>query len=274
MLDQTIAMIQEAAKGKRAAVMLSFGKDSMVLADLIRQALKPDTFSAHRFPLPVIYYRDPWFPAKHSFAESVIKSWDMEVHSYPPTNCGIKCKEDNLELVSRYRFGYAAMDIPKNVCPPSEYPRRDYICGLNDWILQPKISDIEFKWDTVFIGHKSSDVDEFEGPVPLQDYKANVGDVTLVFPLRDWTDEDVWTHIESNHIPYQADRYKDRKEVDDKWLSNDYTHACTACIDPREAKDVYCPKLKQTVPNVSEFVLRLDSRPEYLLRGTLERKVA
>ena len=59
------------------------------------------------------------------------------------------------------------LDIPKNVCPPEEYPRRDFICGLNDWVLRPKAVTVT-PWDVVFHGHKSSDVDPFEGSVPLR----------------------------------------------------------------------------------------------------------
>jgi len=51
------------------------------------------------------------------------------------------------------------------------------------------------------------------------------------------------------------------------WQSNDYTHACTACIDPRETRaQVFCPKLKRDVPNHGATVNQLRTDAEYIQR--------
>jgi hypothetical protein len=246
-------------------VMCSFGKDSMVLLHLVREAVGT---------LPVIYHRQPWFPAKNEFADSVIRSMGLEVHDYPPSMCGVKYNDDSLELVARYAFGNSGIDLPMNIEQP--IPRRDFVCGLNDWMLRPK-AEVKYPWQTAFIGHKSSDVDQFEGPVPLRTDHVEAGGVDIVFPLRDWTDADVWDYVETNHVPYDKRRYVAARgragsiragsmtENTDKWLNPDYLHACTNCIDPRNrAKEVFCPKLKATVPNVGDNVLRLQSRPDYI----------
>ena len=266
-IDHSIELMERALlNAKRPAAMLSFGKDSMVLAHLLRHvAVTPSFPKAHSFPVDVIYYRDPWFPHKHAFADSIIRSWGMEVHDYPPFAAGVKVKPDMLELVARYNFGSAAMDIPKNVCPPEEYPRRDYICGLNDWLMRPKTFLHDYVWETVFIGHRSADVDQFEGHVPLACDETELGGVRMVFPLRDWTDAEVWAYIESEKIPVQTDRYYGG--FDEAWKSNDYTHACTACIDPREKRTIVrCPKLNQDVPNRGAEVLQLHAQPPYINR--------
>jgi hypothetical protein len=89
--------------------------------------------------------------------------------------------------------------------------------------------------------------------------------VSLVFPLRHWTDDDIWNYIEENHLPIQSTRYRDRKEISERWYSNDYINACTKCIDPREtAAEVFCPKLKRMVKNVSANVLKLQANPHYI----------
>jgi hypothetical protein len=235
--------------------MCSFGKDSMVLLHLVRETLGKS--------LPVIFYRHPYFPAKWEFADQVIRSWGLVVHDYPPLVAGIKANDEHLELVARYEFGHeGAMDLPLNTAPPVS--RRDFICGLNDWVLRPKAGVITFPWGTVFMGHKSSDVDPYEGPVPLKQDSVNIGGVDVVFPLRYWTDKDVWDYLETNHVPYDARRYQERAELADTWLNPDYIHACTKCIDPREKDEVICPKTGKTVPNVSTQVLRLDHRPDYI----------
>jgi Phosphoadenosine phosphosulfate reductase family len=257
--------VKEAAK---PAALISFGKDSMVLAHLIRAALQKTerTFPCTcAFPLPVIYHRDPWFPQKHEFADDIIRSWDMEVHDFPPGAAGVKVKDDMLELVARYNFGDNAIDIPKNISKPEEHPRRKYICGLNDWLLRPKTLLVPYPWDLVFHGHKSCDVDPFEGEVPLRYTATEAGGVMVVFPLREWTDEEVWNYIEQHHVPLEWSRYSNWAEKEDKWYNNDYIPACTNCIDPRVTTEtVYCPKLKAQVPNQGAKVLQLNAQPHYL----------
>lgn len=261
-IEDSIATIRQAVwDHPPAAVMLSFGKDSMVLAALIREASR----GTQGFPLPVIFHRVPWFTHKYEFADSVIRSWAMEVHDWTPMHAGIKVKPDRIELVARYNFGNGVMDVPVNTLSPTHYPRRDYICALNDWLGRPKSPGTLHRWKTIFHGHKSADVDQFEGPVPLNRGAVTIGGIRLVFPLRDWTDADVWDYIEANHIPYQKSRYANRAELSDTWANPDYIHACTACIDPREKSNaVFCPKLKRQVPNVSAKVLQLNDKTDYI----------
>ena len=222
---------------------------------------------AHAFPMPVIHYRDPWFQFKYDFANWIVNSWDMEVFDYPPYATGVKTKDDRIELVARYAFANQGdgIDMPKNVEDFNRYPRRDYICGLNDWMLRPKMRLLQYPWDLVFIGHKSSDVDPFEGALLLKYDSTMCGDVRLAFPLRHWTDEDVWDYTEANHIPFQRTRYENRKDLDETWWNPDWTHACTKCIDPREsAQEVFCPKLKRNVPNRSSEIIQLRDIPAYV----------
>jgi hypothetical protein len=82
-----------------------------------------------------------------------------------------------------------------NTEPPIE--RRPFVCGLQ-WLTRPKTLGGQWPWTTVFIGHKNSDVDPYEGPVPLKADQVQTAGVTAVFPLRHWTDEDVWDYIETN----------------------------------------------------------------------------
>jgi hypothetical protein len=248
-----------------AALLCSFGKDSMVLLHLIREVLSPNKLSCHAYPVPVIWHRHPWFPFKNDFGNSIVSKWSIEAHDYPPLACGVKCNDDRLELVSRYPFGTHGIDLPLNTDPPMQH--RDYVCG-KEWLTQPKTSGVEWKWRTIFHGHKSSDVDPYEGSVKLKHETINVAGVRVEFPLKDWTDDDVWDYIEANHIPFDKRRYADRKEIGDTWTNPDYIHACTRCIDPREkSTTVDCPKLGEKVENVGSRVLRLQGRPEYIESG-------
>jgi len=244
------------------ALMCSFGKDSMVLLDLIRNVLPRTNFLCGECPVQVIHHRNPWFPAKYEFADSIIKSWNLEVHEYLPIGTGVKCNDERLELVARYAFGTSGMDLPMNIEEP--LPRRDFACGLQ-WILRPTATSMRWNWKTVFVGHKSSDVDPYEGPVPLKHDAAKIGNVNLVFPLRHWTDDDVWEYIETNHVPYDKRRYAGRLETPNRWLNPDFLHACVKCCDPRNKDpEVMCPKLGKMVPNIGDKIQILDTRPNYI----------
>jgi hypothetical protein len=274
-----------------AVLLCSFGKDSMVLLDLIRDALPQRELNCHSYPLPVIYHRHPYFPARHEFAERVIRSWALEVYDFPPVACGVKCKGDSrsemvdrdqppsssphlpspgrLELVTRYQIGSGVIDVPMNTEPP--IARRPFVCGLQ-WLTRPKTLGSQWPWQTVFIGHKSSDVDPYEGPVPLKSDHVQTAGVNAVFPLRHWTDDDVWDYTQTNRLPYDARRYFERSEAGDKWLNPDYVHACTACIDPRETRrTVPCPKLGGAlVRNLGPTVVRMETLPDYIDREKKE----
>lgn len=244
------------------ALMCSFGKDSMVLLHLIKNVLTGNELRSGAYPIPIIWHKHPWFPAKNEFAESIVCLWNLEVYDSPPIACGIKAKADMLELVARYPFGGGAMDLPINT--EQSLKRREFVCGLQ-WLERPKSSGMQWPWVTVFIGHKDSDVDPYEGNVPLKHDAADAGGVNLVFPLRHWTDDDVWQYIEENNVPFDKRRYAGRLEVPDHTLNPDYINACSKCIDPREdAKEVLCPKLNKMVPNLSRKVLRLEGLPDYV----------
>jgi len=274
LIHHSIELIRKTAHAAlRPAAMLSFGKDSMVMASLIQKALHgPHALNgrhfptAHTFPIPVIYHRDPWFPAKHDFAERMIRAWGMQVHDFLPLVCGIKSNESRLELVARYPFGEGAIDIPKNVCEPEEYPRRDFLCGLYDWVFRPKMaySPTLYPFDVIYQGHKNCEVDPFEGPMPLKSEIAEIAKVKLVFPLREWSTENIWDYIDEYCLEYQQTRYHSRSELEDKWYNNDYTHACTRCIDPRNPERVFCPKLNKEVNNLSQHIPQLREEVPYI----------
>src|SRR4029077_5170244 len=117
-------------------------------------------------------------------------------------------------------------------------------------------------WDLYLHGHRSADVDDYIGPVPLktQYVPAHDGYPAVAFPLKDWTDAQVWDYIRVHRVPTQADRY-DREtgqlRPEHARHSNDYLTACVRCIDPREPAMVPCPKRGgELVPNVSGGLYR------------------
>jgi hypothetical protein len=255
-LDNTIGRLTEwLGRFDQPVVMSSFGKDSMVMLYIIFRIMEKK--------LPVIYHGVPWEPYKNEFAQSIIKLWNLEVYDYPPIASGIKVKPERLEIVHRYATGptpVQAIQISVNILPP----KKNWQCGLK-MVSRPK-GTILYQWNLTLIGHKSCDVDQFDGPLPLKsDLVEMEGMPALGFPIKDWSDEELWEFIEKRRVPVQyGSRYVSRKEVDFKDFNNDYIEACTACIDPRGPKKVICPLVNREIDNVSSGITQFNGKPEYI----------
>ena len=239
------------ANYKRPAFMCSFGKDSMVLLHLLR---------SRGINLPIIFHRDPWWPAKYAFADEVIATWELEIHDYPPFAVSLWEGKEIMAFTNHYQVGALPagnLRLPKNILSPEA--GKKFLCGLNDVLRRPTAQHYNYPWDCVLIGHKSSDQDQIAGKLILHcDIKPGAGATPdAAFPLRQWTDEDVWNYTTANHVPQQSDRYdvENRCEWPDKRPNSDYAHVCIACIDRRETRrGVPCPRLGCEVAVIADQV--------------------
>ena len=244
---------------RNPAFMCSFGKDSMVLLDIL---------NVNNIRVPVIFHKDPWFPEKYTFAEKVILKYKLEIYDYPPLAVTLWEGKNSIAYTSHYQMGNAAgaiLQLPKNIIKPED--GKKFVCALTDVLGRPK-GKFEYPWDAVFIGHKSSDKDSIAGKIPLHcDIKINGGiGPDLAFPLRQWTDDDIWDYTISHNVPYQTNRYDaaTRSELSDKSANSDYTHVCIACCDKSNpVKSVHCPKLGYEVSNALPFVTYTSPNFEY-----------
>lgn len=245
-------------KFSKPVVMSSFGKDSMAMMFII--------FKLLQLKLPVIYHRDPWDEHKHEWADRMIHDWKLEVYDYPPAMCRVKVKGDLIELCPAYQIGTGEngfLDLPKAILEP-EHDRENWHCGRE--IMERPKGTFDYPWNLTLIGHKSSDVDRFYGPVKLKtNLVSQPGLPTAGFPLKDWTDDDVWSFIENFDVPFQENRYADRKEISDKTNNNDYLVACTNCIDPRKSGKVFCPLVGHNIDSVAHRTLQVPPlTPHYI----------
>lgn len=243
---------------ERPVMMSSFGKDSMVMFFIVFRLMKKR--------MPIIYHGVPWEPWKNDFAWSIIKLFRLEVYDYPPIMSGIKVKPELLEIVHRYQIGGdpgKGIDIPVNI-EQMKTPLEFKNCGLA--MLERPKGAMSFPWNLILIGHKDCDVDQFDGPVPLKAALIKLeGLPATAFPLKEWTDDDVWDFIDYHHVPVQrGSRYIGRQEMAFKGFNNDYIEACTRCIDPRLPKKVFCPLVNRDIDNVSDRVLKFEGRASYI----------
>ena len=233
------------AQAKTPAIMSSFGKDSMVMLHLIR-SLKRD--------LPIVFYRESFMPKKYRFANAVIDEWDLTVYDYPPSETAVVGKNGCVEVINAYTIGKRSLFRPTGFYKPEGGGVS--LCALHDIYLKAT-GTYAFPWDVVFVGHKSTDVDPIEGEIPLDaDYANYVDCASIAYPLRHFTDQDIWDYTEKFNLPIHHSRYEKIEgkwsERKDKRFNPDYFPACTACMVP-ESGSVPCPRLGGSiVSNISD----------------------
>lgn len=247
---------------KRPVISSSFGKDSMVLLSIIESVVKG---------LPVLFYREPFCPEKYSFANKVIAQRGYVVYDYPPSATAVIAANGNLEIVNAYQVGPKSfIHLPTGIAPPVE--GQPPLCGYSDIYDKPTGSYV-YPWDLVFIGHKSSDSDPIHGAIPLnRDVQTNVGAPDAAFPLRYFTDDDIWRYTEANDLPIHTERYDPEngyQERPDTTANPDYFPACVACMDPAGADTVYCPKLHCEINHRRGQIRYADPKalPSYIVAG-------
>ncbi|SRR6266851_1837957 len=262
-LDEKISRAKELiskvlALYARPVVMSSFGKDSMVLLEIIKQ-------TGRKFP--VLFHREPFFPKKLSFANEVIEREEYTVYDYPPAMTSLIKQNGNTEIVNWYSVGRKFAYLPTGIRAPEE--GKPFLCGYRDLYKKPLAPKFSFPWDVVLIGHKSSDKDPIYGDVPLQvDLKKNEGGPDYVFPLRSFSDDDVWEFSKCFSVAQNMQRYKDRGERADITFNNDFYSACIRCMDRDESATVLCPLINEQISNISaEIFYSPVERPGYIGGG-------
>ena len=220
--------------------------------------------------LPVIFFREPWQPWKYKFQDKIIQDWGLVSYTWHPSASSFQQSEDEFEVQNTYRFGNTNVTCPSGITTPVD--GKPWVCAI-DMANRPKQDRLIAGWDMAFVGHKGCDSDPIYGgdAGTRVEVRSVPGQATMVFPLRDWTHDDIWEYIESNGVPWDEDRYEkvDGKfrEKQDKLLNVDYVHACTACIDRRSTapKFVTCPKFNAVVENCSHYLVWHDqSVPSYM----------
>jgi len=264
-IKETFEFCAEQFRKYRLPVLYcSFGKDSTVLLHLLL---------SRNVRIPVVYHRDPWFPRKNAFADQVINLYNLEVHDYPPQKTSLMHGKEIVALVSEYQTGANSnLAVLKNALEFKDGDDPDkFLCGLN-FLMRP-VCVYVYPWDAALVAHKDCDEDQIFGLVPLHSrvvYRDEGPD--FVFPLKEWTHDDIWDYTERFDVPYQTDRYDlvTRRELPDKTPNSDWYEVCIRCVDKRiHGQKVFCPKMKTELVNVSGAAPEYGLVPDYF--GTVKK---
>lgn len=257
-VDYAIELIKaQCAQHERPVVMSSFGKDSMVLLSLVAKA---------GLKLPVIFHTEPFEPGKYAFSNRVIEKNGYSVYDWPPFEMQVIQRDEHFEIVNRHQVAADRFDyLPIGIREPRE--GEPYLCGLRNLYMKPTGGFI-FPWDLILLGHKSSDVDPILGPVPLM-HDVVKDAIDSAFPLRHFTDEDVWAYTVREKLPINHGRYDLRdsfKEKTDLSANPDWFSVCTRCMRKGEAEEVDCPQQGKKIPNISHLLrwVPREAFPEYV----------
>jgi 3'-phosphoadenosine 5'-phosphosulfate sulfotransferase (PAPS reductase)/FAD synthetase len=252
LLDNTIERVLRWHKRwPKSVVLWSGGKDSTVLLHLIRYVCKID--------LPVVQYREPKLRERYAYSDNLINQWDLEVYDYPPSKITItdgpdvETGEPRFDFLKYQQWGNKCVIVAQGTERPKVGER--YLCAVDDYFKRP-LGYFSWPWEAAFIGTKSSDIDSIKGSIPLSmDVRYAEGSPVSLYPLRFWTDEDIFGYLEEYKITPDPNRYvyRDGKwgNNPDKSLNSDYFPVCVNCVDRRGPKHVYCPKLNATISNIS-----------------------
>lgn len=251
LIDIAIKSIEgHVARACAPAVLVSFGKDSMVMLGLLREA---GVLSS----VQIITVRHPHFPDRYIFADSIIDDWHLDPLVIQHAWNSIIAERGKVDLLGTLRFGKAKVHLPvANMVQITV--KGGWSCALDNR-LPPDLDLLSLDFDYIFIGSKATDVDPVVGKVHVAGPELDDGNTHLIFPLREWDDEDVWTVIRELDIPYDSQRYvttQEAKIVDDCTYPGhpEYLPVCTACVNPAIQGPVICPKnalaIKSRAPEI------------------------
>lgn len=195
--DQIASVLQD----KRTAIALSFGKDSMLTAALVLQQA-PDT--------TCIWLHQCLTKQQQMFPERVMVEWGLTVWS-----CGIQDwqvieHQNNYYAAFRYSLNGESLTTIFDVIHEPNAP-----CVFH---LRPRLSPaITLPVEAIFTGWRKEDAH----PLMPQEMPARIGNMELISPLADWTDEEVWEATRSLNIPFNASKYAGNEMADpDNLIAN------------------------------------------------------
>ena len=256
-------------QSSRPVVLWSGGKDSTAMLHLIRFKVGAK--------LPCVQWREPRFRHRYAHSDLLARQWDLEVYDWAPSGYAITDGPDietgtpRFDFVKMYQMAPGDSSAPRGkvmmLCLGTEPPTEAqisagaYLCGLD--AIQRPTGTFDFPWDAAFHGQKSADIDLIKGHVPLSvDSLVQPGVPTQFYPMRHWTDADIWNYLEAEGVPNDDTRYEKSQGTwrhrKDKSQNSDYYPVCWNCVNRHLGETVWCPKNSCQTNNISRIAPYID----------------
>ena len=250
LIDAALLLI--AAELKRSTSPLlawSGGKDSQVLLALVQVVAREQ---GYRFS--VAHFRPFNHPSKHLFADLIISMQDLQVVEIKPAFRDAVATGDHIEIVEAYQIAPGAFLYYPIEAEP------DYAAGPGSHCAVEKINEPTSEepgaFDAVFIGHRGDDVDPAHGAIPLKADVVEASGVRFVYPLKDWSEGDIWDASRILNVAQNGKRYADGRM---DWNA-DYYEICTKCLHKGDSDFVICPKIQDHVYRLGKLISLEDRR--------------
>lgn len=202
--------------------------------------------------MPVIHFRSLPSEVKHVFADRIISDWELRLSELPLVGVDVVAGNDEVNIIEEFAVSTEfSLYLPMEN-EPGRAIDAESACGIeviNE--KRKKIQPVERRLhDVVFIGHHAGDGDPVLGELKPKEFIAQAADVTMIYPLCDWTKADVREASRLLGVPQNEKRYGG-----DLSANPDYFPLCTECLKPGRTEDyVKCPKSGFSVFNLGKLI--------------------
>lgn len=207
--------------------------------------------------IPVLYMEAIAHPTKHAFANRITAEWKLNVTKPAPAfRVAVAQGADRVEIIEIHEVAPRQILYFPIEAEEGYIPDENATCGLEMAAYQPP-PVLNLHFDGIFIGHRGDDVDPTFGAIPLKTDAMIRNGFRYLYPLRDWTESDIWEASQLLGIPQNDARYKQG----DLAANNDYYPLCTECMKT-DGEPAFCPKMKILIPRIGAQ-LNLGERREF-----------
>jgi len=217
------------------AILWSAGKDSQVVLALAREF--GDRFT-------VIHLRPLDGGTRDAFADRVIAEWGLQTHTLPVVERALTADANrHTNILYVHRYNDVALSLPVEAHSTYEPNADSY--SLNDLFQAPTDEDSPIpQFDILLNGTRKVDQDALVTIEPKGVYDKQR---KMLYPLYEWTDDDIWEASELLGIPQNEARYKQQ----DLLANADYHPICTRCVNVKAdaPTHVLCPKENKLIKN-------------------------
>lgn len=241
-------------QGHKPVLMCSFGKDSLVMLDLLAKHGLRD----------VLYVENIDEIVDWPYIWTIVDRYNLNLQVLPKGRGVLFFVKGSAQFMSFPFVNQTTMlPVPMGLTPWQG--RGEFMC-VDDELRADLGTTVDHDYNVFFFGSKAVDLDTGLACLPWMEkltpeekeflivtkgvHKPIVrptDGTTFAFPIFDWSQDEVWDYVESQKLPVSAKVYDGRK----RRLHENI--ACYRCHDPSLPARVFCPKVGRDITNLGHF---------------------